>query len=151
MGLHHGHALGPDRGGIDGDIAGADELSVERCERRARALGYHGLEVVNLFALRSTDPAALYAHEDPVGPLNDDAIEAATAGGKTAVICAWGNHGGISGRAARVLRWLRMHGRTVGCLGVNKTGHPVHPLYVPYARALQPVSGDCDFEPWVMP
>lgn len=51
----------------------ADDLSndptVERCQRRALAMGFGGLEVVNIFAFRSTDPAALYSL--PVGRYGD--------------------------------------------------------------------------------
>lgn len=43
-----------------------NDPTVERCERRALRLGFGQLEVVNLFALRSTDPSALYdSNVDP--------------------------------------------------------------------------------------
>ena len=38
-----------------------------RCRGYAEAWGHRRLEVVNIFSLRSTDPAALYTHPDPSG------------------------------------------------------------------------------------
>ena len=56
----------------------ADEVSndptVERCERRARALGYGGFCVVNIFAWRETDPQKLRKARAPIGPANDESI-----------------------------------------------------------------------------
>lgn len=43
-----------------------NDPTVERCERRAKRMGFGGVEIVNLFALRSTDPQAIYSHIDPV-------------------------------------------------------------------------------------
>ena len=92
----------------------ADEIkndpTVERCERRARAMGFGGLRVANIFALRSTDPAALYQHADPVGPDNDAAIIESVAGAGI-VVCAWGGHGNLNDRGAAV----RVFRRKAGC------------------------------------
>ena len=84
----------------------ADEIdndpTVERCQRRAVAMGYGGLVVCNIFAYRSTDPGALYDLGDPVGPGNDAAIvEQAKAAGL--VVCGWGTHGALHGRGNAVL------------------------------------------------
>ncbi len=51
-----------------------NDPTVERCERRARALGFGGFRVTNIFAWRDTDPRAMRAAADPVGPANDAAI-----------------------------------------------------------------------------
>lgn len=105
-----------------------NDPTVERCERFAKRWGYGSLVVVNIFALRSTDPKALYTHHEPVGPSNDwhilDLAEDADL-----VVCAWGNHGGE--RAAFVKKMLTHSGCELHCLGINKTGEPVHPLYQP--------------------
>lgn len=113
----------------------ADDLSndptVERCQRRALAMGFGGLEVVNIFAYRSTDPSALYSLDDPVGPENDQAIRDA-CGLAGMVICAWGDHGKINGRSAQIKRLLSVAGIVPHALAVNSSGEPKHPLYVSY-------------------
>src|SRR3954454_21911255 len=48
-----------------------NDATIERCERRARALGFGSLIVWNLFAFRSTKPSTLKAQDDPIGPKND--------------------------------------------------------------------------------
>ena len=45
-----------------------NDPTVERCERRARALGYGGFCVTNIFAWRDTDPRKMRAAAEPVGP-----------------------------------------------------------------------------------
>ncbi|MHB1702544.1 MAG: DUF1643 domain-containing protein, partial [Acidobacteriaceae bacterium] len=88
----------------------ADEVdndpTVERCQRRALAMGYGGLVVCNIFAYRSTDPDALYSLDDPVGPGNDAAI-LEQASRAALVVCGWGKHGALHGRGEAVLAMLR--------------------------------------------
>lgn len=111
----------------------ADELqndpTVERCQRRAKRMGFGGVVVINLFAFRSTDPSALYSEEDPVGPGNDTSI-ADTCASAGMVICAWGTHGKHLGRAEQVLKMLAGAGVKLHALAVNADGSPKHPLYV---------------------
>ena len=86
------------------------------------------MHVVNLFALRSTSPEALYSHPSPVGPDNDHFIDAGClSAGRT--IIAWGTHGKTYGRSAEVLK--RLTGR-VEALAFNRDGSPKHPLYARY-------------------
>jgi hypothetical protein len=111
-----------------------NDPTVERCERRARATpGVGGLEVVNIFALRSTDPRALYEHDDPVGPENDMSIVAAARRGFI-VICGWGKHGALNGRGKVVIELLRRHGIAPHALKLNGDGSPAHPLYIAYTQ-----------------
>jgi len=114
-----------------------NDPSVERCERRARALGYGAFRVCNIFAWRATDPAEMRAQADPVGPDNDAAIADGCAWAD-AVVCAWGTHGAHLGRGAAVAALIRAAGVTPLVLGLSKAGHPRHPLYVPYAQAPRP-------------
>ncbi|MBY0439350.1 MAG: DUF1643 domain-containing protein [Burkholderiales bacterium] len=116
-----------------------NDPTVERCERRARANGFGGLLVANIFALRSTDPKALYVHPSPVGRQNDAAILAmAREAGR--VVCAWGVHGALHDRGLRVASRLRQAGLTLGVLGLTRDGHPRHPLYM--ASATEVVQWD---------
>ncbi len=115
----------------------ADELAndptIERCQRRAIAWGYGRVEIVNLFALRSTDPRALYgASADPVGPDNMTSIlKSASLSDK--VICAWGKHGAFLGMGDVVMRQLRaIYPGKAHALKLNGDGTPSHPLYLPY-------------------
>ncbi len=110
-----------------------NDPTVERCERRARALGFGAFTVTNIFAWRDTDPRNMRAAADPVGPANDGAIVEACARADR-VICAWGTHGEHLGRGPQVLALLRATGRDLYHLGLTRAGHPRHPLYVSYAR-----------------
>ncbi len=114
-----------------------DDPTIRRCVGYARAWGFGTLTVVNLFALRATDPKALYSHPDPVGSENDAVILAA-AGRSHQVVAGWGAHGGHLDRGAAVARLLAAAGCVVRCLGTTGKGHPLHPLYL--KADLQPVS-----------
>lgn len=104
--------------------------TVRRCRGYATAWGHRRLEVVNIFSLRSTDPAALYTHPDPSGgEPNDQAIVAAAAAADV-VVAAWGNHGALNGRAATV-RALLAGVCEPQTLKVTGAGEPSHPLYLP--------------------
>lgn len=116
-----------------------NDPTVERCQRRAVAGGFGGLQVVNIFALVSTDPAGLYGHSDPVGPDNDTAILDAVKGAGM-VICAWGTHGQHVGRAKAVVDLLKGAGVQPYALGINADGSGKHPLYVGYDVKPQPYS-----------
>ncbi|MCC5974738.1 MAG: DUF1643 domain-containing protein [Rubellimicrobium sp.] len=116
-----------------------NDPTVERCERRARALGFGAFRVTNIFAWRATDPRQMRAVADPVGPGNDRAI-ADSLPWADAIIAAWGNHGAHLGRGAEVAGLLRASGRPVAVLGLTKAGHPQHPLYIGYDR--RPVRWD---------
>jgi hypothetical protein len=107
-----------------------NDPTVERCEVRARSMGYGGLVVTNIFAWRSTDPRVLKTLPDPIGPDNDAAI-LDHASRAALVICAWGKDGALLGRGASVKRLLRdfdLHALRVS----EKTGEPWHPLYLGY-------------------
>lgn len=105
------------------------DRTVERCERRARMMGYGGLEVVNIFAFRSSNPVVMEQQRDPIGPGNDATIlSAANISGM--VVCAWGSHGEYLNRGQKVAALLRRHGIILHCLAVTENGHPEYPLYV---------------------
>lgn len=110
-----------------------DDPTMRRALRFARREGCGGLIVVNLFALRATDPAALSAHPDPVGPDNDQILCAAVGRGGP-VVAAWGAHGTLHGRdraVSRLLAPVRLR-----CLGLTAGGQPRHPLYLPATAPL---------------
>ncbi len=108
-----------------------NDPTVERCERRARALGFGAFRVCNIFAFRATDPRVMRAAPDPVGPLNDRAILDSLTWADQ-IICAWGTHGAYLERGALVERLLRARQVDLWHLGLSKAGHPRHPLYIGY-------------------
>lgn len=98
---------------------------------------YGSLKVVNIFAFRSTDPAALYEQPDPIGPGNDEAILQATKSAGI-VICGWGTDGSLRGRGEKVIELLRENGITPHYLKLNKDGSPGNPLYIAYSVQPKP-------------
>ena len=132
----HWHATGPKALFVMLNPSTATEIqndpTVERCERRARALGFGAFAVTNIFAYRATDPVQMRAQPDPIGPQNDQAIMA-SAGWADQIICAWGSHGAHMGRGVQVAKLLRAAQKPLLHLGLTQGGQPRHPLYVGYA------------------
>lgn len=106
-----------------------DDPTIRRCMGFARRDGHGGIEVANLFALRATDPSALAAADDPVGPLNN-AILLGTARAAGTVVAAWGAHAAARERQHVALAYFVAVGARVLCLGATRGGEPRHPLYV---------------------
>lgn len=104
----------------------SDDPTLRRVQGFSQSFGYGGLEVVNLFALRSPDPRALAQIVDPVGPENDRYIRGAVVRA-TKIIAAWGNYRMLYGRDHWILSQIA---GPIFCLGITRNGNPRHPLYL---------------------
>lgn len=120
--------------------ASIDDPTIRRCRGFAESWGCDGIVVANLYALRTTNPAALWEHADPIGIHNDNYLRL-LAKDHEDVVCAWG----ANARPDRVVAATAVFtgaGRRMWCLGVTKAGAPRHPLYV---------RGDQPLLEWRMP
>lgn len=121
-----------------------DDPTIRRCIHFAKALGGTGLAVVNLYALRATDPTDLWTVDDPVGPRNDATLTMFLSMAKRAdfpIVAAWGAHA----RQDRVQAVLAMDGaERLTALGVTKNNAPKHPL----ARGQHRIPDDATPAPW---
>ncbi len=106
-----------------------DDRTIIRCIDFAQQWKYGRLEVVNLFALRSTNRAELKKAVDPVGTHNDSYL-IKTASNCKQVIAAWGEDGILQQRSRTVLNLLRNNSIQPYYLKMGKY-EPFHPLYVP--------------------
>ena len=109
-----------------------DDPTIRRCIGFAESWGCGALRVVNLFALRATDPRELRDAMDPIGNENDGYIRRACARRDVCVVvAAWG---------ASLQRWPvakrrrfaveRMLPADAVCLARTGDGIPRHPLFV---------------------
>jgi len=114
-----------------------DDPTIRRVVGFSQRWGYGEAHIVNLFALRSTDPKALADNDDPVGPQNDLYLGGAMF--SPLVVCAWGSTGDYATRYFRRQRVRELavkFNRSLHCLGVTKSGDPRHPLYLKYESPL---------------
>lgn len=110
--------------------ASVDDNTIKRCMDFARRWGCGGIVVVNLFAIRATDPRVMLAHREPVGERNDDVIRAVARMHAKHWVAAWGVHGTHRGRDVEVAGLLAESKVELNCLRLSKHGHPSHPLYL---------------------
>lgn len=119
-----------------------DDPTIRRCVNYARDWGYGAMWMANIFAFRSTDPAALRAQgRDAIGPKNDEYLKYAGIAAKL-VIAAWGAHGELMARGTEVRLLLDDAGVRLSHLGRTQHGYPRHPLRL--RKDLRP-------EPWLPP
>jgi len=109
-----------------------DDNTVRRCIDFAKRWGYGSMYMLNIFSFRSTDPDALY--EGNVEFWNRENMEQIllVAHKVDKFVLAWGNHGDFVSRGALTIKELIKFGceDKLYCLGLNRTGHPKHPLYI---------------------
>ncbi len=105
-----------------------DDPTIRRCIGFARSWGYDGIQVVNLYALRATNPKGLLGHPDPEGPGNPAAWREAGCHYRK-MVAAWGVNCHMSGLPASRAFWENAPIR-FKCVGITKGGDPKHPLYV---------------------
>lgn len=111
-----------------------DDPTIRRCIGYAKSWGFGGMVVLNLFALRATDPKELKrTMRDPIGPDNDKWIDDVMLKG-TFAVAGWGAGGALGGRGAAMHRLYP----EMRCLGLTKDGHPRHPLYLPKTLCPEP-------------
>lgn len=110
--------------------ADVDDPTLRKVQKFARAWGYGGVLVANVYALRSSEPDDLLTHPDPVGPANDDVLTTMfDAQGIGLVVAGWGTKAGAQ-RVQTITGAAWKAGRTIHAVGITKGGHPQHPLYV---------------------
>lgn len=129
-----------------------DDPTIRRCIAFAKSWGCSELTVVNLFAVRATDPKDMMAASDPVGPDNMEHVKSAADFAVRGycypkdcngpVVCAWGAHGAYMDQANTVLGWLEAELIKPVCLGITKSGQPKHPLYLASDTPLTPYPSD---------
>jgi len=107
-----------------------DDPTIRRCVGFSKFWGYGALAIYNLFALRSTNPKALYSHPNP--EVTNDAWLAGIEKDCN-IVCAWGNHGALRDRGRNVLSIIH---ENRFYLRKTKIGEPAHPLYLPASLPL---------------
>lgn len=127
-----------------------DDPTIKRCMKFARHWNHGGIQVINLFAVRTSAPSVMMNAADPVGERNKEFFEFALgrAGKDGKVICAWGNHGGHMAQDKTALGWIDAHllWQKPQCLGLTNSEKPKHPLsrgkgFIPYSFEPIPYSG----------
>jgi hypothetical protein len=104
-----------------------DDNTIRACVRIAKANGCGSISVGNVYAYRSTYPAALWDAPYPVGPHNREHLFELAADAQI-IVAAWGRHAKQED-AQPVMKLLANYG-DVQCLGFNKGGSPKHPLFI---------------------
>lgn len=107
-----------------------DDPTIQRLTQIGWDWGFGGLLVVNLYAFRSSSPAAMLATPDPVGPANEAAIsESLHYAGMTSgvALVAWGNNAHPN-RVEAFTRWAGARLVRLVCLGTTQSGAPKHPM-----------------------
>jgi hypothetical protein len=117
----------------------ADDPTIRRCMGFAMREGARSLAVINLYALRATNPTDLWKHPNPVGPYNDTTIlDVSRKYGR--VICAWGTNAKPA-RVRAVMHAFKFYNVETLCLGTNAGGSPKHPLYIKSDQPFLPFRG----------
>lgn len=102
--------------------------TVTRAYKFAKRLGYGELVILNVFAIRGSNPKIILSDENPIGELNNKYIKNYIKKSDI-IILGWGNYGKYYNRSEYILNLLKMHKNNVFVIDINKNGEPKHILY----------------------
>src|SRR5262245_34301763 len=117
-----------------------DDPTIRTIWKRAAHSGHGELIVGNLGAGRSYNPHVWKRMPDPIGPLNNEVLEALLREAReryATVVVGWGAHGNFMQRDDWFLDTARKVGVTLYCLGHTLHRFPRHPLYVAESKELE--------------
>lgn len=127
--------LNPSKAGAD-----TDDHTIRRCMSFAKASGFDGFYMVNLYAWVSTEAAAILTIDYPIGELNDHHLLDGAMECEQIIAC-WGWHPihkrKPDGGNHRWLEVLKMLDLPVMCLGKTIGGHPRHPSRLPNSAKME--------------
>lgn len=104
-----------------------DDPTIRRCIGFAKAWGFGGIHMLNLFAFRATNPKELKKASDPIGSENNHYLKMYLDSGGLNIAC-WGTHGAFKDRGEAVIELLGRE--NLSCLDTIRYGYPKHPLYL---------------------
>ena len=125
-----------------------DDPTIRRCKGFGMREDCEFIEVVNLFAWRSTSPMGLV--DQPYEPNNFEIVQWYESLNREPwrIVAAWGDTGPawlkrkVRSRIPYLLETLNMHGRIMHSLAVTQSEMPRHPLYL---------RSDTELKPWLCP
>lgn len=121
--------------------ADLDDPTIRKCMGFAKAWGFGGIRVLNLWAYRTPYPSALVdaaeAGIDVEGPLNAARLVSATPMAEL-VVAGWGTNGTWRNKGAKCAQLLAGFGVELRCIGTTKGGQPRHPARPGYDTPLVP-------------
>lgn len=121
-----------------------DDNTIRLLTRMAQRYGFCELRMLNLFAFRSTDPKNMKRAADPVGPKNEEHIDAEfdCLDVRDKVLLIWGAHGTFKTEGQRIMEKIRLRKdvfeRTM-TIGMTASGQPRHVLYTRGTVVMHPV------------
>jgi hypothetical protein len=115
-----------------------DDHTVRKNLGFAKRWGFGGIQIVNLFAYRATNPKVLatipFPISEPGAPFKNDKfiVDALRASGGCSV-AAWGDGACVdNGRLKQVKSLIRSESLEMVCFGLTQRKNPRHSLYTPY-------------------
>lgn len=113
-----------------------NDPTVRRCLDYSKRWNFDALVILNLFAFREKNRAAMKTETDPVGPSNRLAFRKYIAPNQQ-VLCAWGTDGMHRRQDAQAKKWIEEEGGQLFILRLNQNGTPAHPGRLPKTLNLQ--------------
>ena len=114
-----------------------NDQTIKKCIGLAKRHDCAAIQMLNLFALRETNPSVMKEHPKPIGPRNKSVLVKFASSAKIVVAC-WGVHGTHLSRDEEVVKLLESEGVELMCFGLTKKGFPKHPVMLAYSTELVP-------------